>query len=95
MHVAAVVIGVFSCYQLYCNIEAGVDFMSSIAYLVIGIVAIAVCEKVATLGRTKMMQEQNENQQAMDTTTQPAVEEGKMLLKNAGLRKLSLLLTQR
>lgn len=28
MHVVAVVIGMFFCYQLYCNIEAGVDFMT-------------------------------------------------------------------
>ena len=75
LHVAAVVIGVFSCYQLYCNIEAGVDFLSSMVFLGVGIVAIAVCEKVATLERTKMIEEQKGNQQATDIEDQPAVEE--------------------
>lgn len=75
MHVAAVVIGIFSCYQLYCNIEAGVGFLSIIVFLGVGIVAIAVCEKVATLERTKMTQEHNESQQTTEIGSQPAVEE--------------------
>lgn len=66
LHVAAVLIGIFSCYQLYSNIEAGLDFVSNLLFLIVGIVAIAVCEKVATFEQMKMVKGHEESEKTVE-----------------------------
>jgi hypothetical protein len=54
---ASILIGAFAIYQLYANLSAGVGFITSAAYLCVGIVAVVTCGKVATIERQRIIEE--------------------------------------
>jgi hypothetical protein len=54
-YIAAIIISVFAIYQLYVNLSAGMDFISSAGFVWVG--AIAVCSMVAILERQKLKEE--------------------------------------
>lgn len=53
-YVGAFLIGTFAIYQLYVNLSAGLDFISSTVFLFVGIATIVVCSKAATLEYQKL-----------------------------------------
>lgn len=52
---ATISIGLLAIYQLHANLSAGMDFISASAYLGVGITAVILCAKAATLERQMML----------------------------------------
>ena len=65
-HAASILIGAFAIYQLYANLSAGLNFISSVTCLCVGVIAVVICGKVATMERQKIIEEEQVQQQDID-----------------------------